>query len=54
MPSSRDLPLSGIKLVSLKSPALAGKFFTASTTWNTLLHQTFVKTRRVYNMLLEN
>ena len=28
MPSSRDLPDQGIELVSLKSPALAGGFFT--------------------------
>ena len=31
--SSRDLPNSGIKPVSLRSPALAGRFFTISTTW---------------------
>ena len=28
-----DLPNSGIKLMILKSPALAGRLFTASTTW---------------------
>ena len=28
-----DLPDSGIKPVSLTSPALAGGFFTTSTTW---------------------
>ena len=32
-PPPGDLPDPGIKLVSLRSPALAGKFFTASTTW---------------------
>ena len=32
-PSSGDLPDLGIKPVSLMSPALAGKFFTTSTTW---------------------
>ena len=29
----RNLPNAGIKLMSLMSPALAGGFFTASTTW---------------------
>ena len=29
----RDLPNSGIKLTSLTSPALAGRFFTTSSTW---------------------
>ena len=33
MPSSRDLPNSGIEPVSLMTPALAGRFFTTSTTW---------------------
>ena len=33
MPSSGGLPDSGIELASLTSPALAGKFFTTSTTW---------------------
>ena len=33
MPSSRDLPDPGIKLTSLKSPALAGGFFATSATW---------------------
>ena len=28
-----DLPDPGIKLISLMSPALVGRFFTASTTW---------------------
>ena len=32
-----NLPNPGIKLASLASPALAGRFFTASTTWETLL-----------------
>ena len=30
---SRDLPDPGIKPLSFMSPALAGKFFTSSTTW---------------------
>ena len=32
---SRDLSDSGIELVSLMSPALAGGFFTTSATWDT-------------------
>ena len=32
-PSPGDLPDPGIKPVSLASPALAGGFFTTSTTW---------------------
>ena len=34
-PPSRDLSDSGIELVSLMSPALAGGFFTTSATWDT-------------------
>ena len=33
MPSSGDLPNTGIEPRSLMSPALAGGFFTTSTTW---------------------
>ena len=33
MPSSRDLPDPGMEPTSLMSPALAGRFFTTSTTW---------------------
>ena len=33
MPSSGDLPNLGIESTSLRSPALAGTFFTTSTTW---------------------
>ena len=33
MPPSRDLPDPGIEPESLMCPALAGKFFTTSTTW---------------------
>ena len=36
-PSARDLPNSGIEPASLTSPALAGGFFTTSTTWETPL-----------------
>jgi len=32
-PPPRDLPDPGIKPVSLTSPALAGRFFTTSVTW---------------------
>ena len=35
---SRDLPNSGIEPVSLMFPALAGRFFTTSTTWETPSH----------------
>ena len=33
LPSPRDLPYPGIELTSLTSPALVGRFFTTSTTW---------------------
>ena len=36
-PTPGDLPNPGIKPASLKSPALAGGFFTASTTWEAQL-----------------
>ena len=35
-PSPGDLPDPGIKPVSLTSPAVAGGFFTTSTTWEAL------------------
>jgi len=35
-PTLADLPDSRIKLTSLGSPALAGRFFTTSTTWEAL------------------
>ena len=38
MPSSRDLPDPGIEPASLRSPALAGRFFTTSTTWEAVQH----------------
>ena len=37
---SGDLPDSGIELVSLRSPALAGGFFTTSTTWEASIIRT--------------
>ena len=33
MPSSRDLPDPGMKPRSLKSPALTGRLFTTTATW---------------------
>ena len=38
MPSSRDLPDSGTEPPSLKSPALAGKFFTTSDPCEVKIH----------------
>ena len=38
MPSSRDLPNPGIEPMSLMSPALAGGFFSTSTTWEAQLY----------------
>ena len=35
-PPPGDLPDSGIKPICLMSPALAGRFFTTSTTWEAL------------------
>ena len=35
-PPARDLPEPGIKPAALVSPALAGGFFTTSTTWEAL------------------
>ena len=35
-PPPGDLPDSGIGPMSLKSPALAGRFFTTSTTWKSV------------------
>ena len=35
--SPGDIPIPGIKPVSLVSPALKGKFFTTSATWETRL-----------------
>ena len=44
-PSPGDLPNPGIEPASLVSPALAGRFFTASATWESLfslyMHQLF-------------
>ena len=37
MPSSGDLPNPGTETVSHMSPALAGRLFTTSTTWEALI-----------------
>ena len=39
MPSSGDLPNPGFELISLMSPALAGRFFITCTTWETSSRQ---------------
>ena len=44
-PPPGDLPDPGIEPTSLLSPALAGKFFTTSTTWGAQYWYTFVKGR---------
>ena len=38
-PSPGDLPNPGTEPTSLKSPALAGEFFTTSVTWEALIYQ---------------
>ena len=38
-PSPGDLPDPGIELKSLTSPALAGRFFTTSATWEVFRHE---------------
>ena len=42
-PPLGDLPDPGIEPVSLKSPALAGRFFTTSATWEALCAVTSIK-----------
>ena len=41
-PTPGDLPNPGIKFVSLAFPALAGRFFTISVTWEALGTNSFV------------
>ena len=49
---SGHLPDPGIKLVSLVSPSLAGRFFTTSTTWLDLEAKLGkIKGKHVYNIL---
>ena len=55
-PSLEYLPNPGIELVSLMSPALAGRFFTTSATWEACMknyHLQFpeVKTKSVANVI---
>ena len=38
-PPPGDLPHPGIEPTSLMSPALAGRFFTTSTTWDALIRE---------------
>ena len=47
MPSSGDLPHPGIEPTSLRSPALAGGFFTTRATWEAQIlgHNPFPKLR---------
>jgi len=40
-PPPGDLPIPGIEPTSLMSPALAGEFFTASTTWEALFYMLY-------------
>ena len=42
MPPAGDLPNSGIKPMSLMSPALADGFFTTSTTWEAPSLHTYI------------
>ena len=42
-PPPGDLPEPGIKPMSLMSPALAGRLFTTSTTWEAALAAQFIK-----------
>ena len=39
-PSPGDLPNPGIEPTSLRSPALAGRFFTTSATWEAQIAET--------------
>ena len=54
-PPPGDLPNPGIELSSLMSPALTGRFFTTSTTWeaNTLLKPVSIKkeSKEIKNIL---
>ena len=45
-PSPGDLPNPGIKPTSLKSPALAVRFFTTSTTWEA--HNPLIFSEKMY------
>ena len=43
MPFFRDLPDPGMEPASLKSPALAGGFFTINANWEPFLHYTYMQ-----------
>ena len=47
-PSLGDLPYPGIKAAFLKSPALGGRFFTTSTTWEALINVTLAQLRTLW------
>ena len=51
-PPPRDLPNPGIQLASLLSPALAGRFFTASATWGAHLEHSKHLHRRPLLLLI--
>ena len=54
-PPPGDLPYPGIEPVSLTSPALAGRFFTTSTTWEEELEtDIFFKKLTLTDILLKN
>ena len=47
-PSPGDLPSPGIELTSLMSPALAGRFFTTSDTWEAHVNYTSIKKIKIH------
>ena len=51
-PSPGNLSDTGVKPVSLMSPALADRFFTTSTTWEALMQDTTGKTVTTRNNTL--
>ena len=53
MPSSRDVPNPGVKPMSLTSPALAGRFFTTSTTWEAPIEYYSAKKRNKVRSFVE-
>jgi len=46
-----DLPDPGIELVSLALPALAGRFFTTSATWEALYIRMYYETNTTVNLV---
>ena len=51
-PPPRDLPDSRIETASLRSPALSGRLFTSSTTWETHVSITFSKISEDFPLIL--